>query len=82
MTTNKTFEDLTESEIGYVLSLNCIDAKGYLLQTHGQTCFEGFLQRLALQDVENLTPLKIINQNERIQYLHRQDQNADPSTWV
>jgi len=77
---SKKFEDLSADEIRYVMSLTCINAKDYLLKTHGKVCFAGFLIRFANCSVENLTPEKIIKQNEGIQHFYKIDQQ-EIITW-
>ena len=80
MTLNKKFEELSADEIRYVLSLNCVEIKDYLLKTHGEICFKGFIRRLVNCSIDNLTPMKIIKQNEGIKYYRRVDQNVCMST--
>ncbi|MEX0862154.1 hypothetical protein [Nitrosopumilus sp.] len=67
MITNKTFEELSEDEIRYVLSLRCVDVKDYLLKIHGKTCFDGFIKRFVNCRTQNLTPAKVTAQNEAFQ---------------
>jgi len=73
MTTNKTFEELSENEIRYVLSLRCIDVKDYLLKIHGEKCFSGFIKRFVNCSIQNLTPTKVIKQNEAWQHFMKMD---------
>ncbi|MCH7967419.1 MAG: hypothetical protein IIB02_08430 [Thaumarchaeota archaeon] len=73
MTTTKTFEELSENEIRYVLSLRCIDVKDYLLKIHGEKCFSGFIKRFVNCSIQNLTPTKVIKQNEAWQHFMKMD---------
>ena len=70
----KNFEDLSPDEIRYVMSLTCANAKDYLLKTHGEECFTGFLIRFVNCSIDNLMPEKIIQQNESIQKFQKDDQ--------
>jgi len=69
----KKFEELSPDEIIYVMSLTCVDAKDYLLKTHGEICFKGFIKRFVNCSIQNLTPAKIIKQNESWQYFIKKD---------
>ncbi len=82
MTTNRTFEELSENEIRYVLTLRCIDVKDYLLKTHGEACFKGFIKRFVNCSIQNLTPEKIIKQNEAWQHFIKMDSETtgDPDS--
>ena len=82
MTTNKTFEELSENEIRCILALRCIDVKDYLLKTHGEACFEGFIKRFVNYSIQNLTPEKIIKQNEALQHFTKMDSETtcDPDS--
>ena len=82
MTTNKTFEELSENEIRCILALRCIDVKDYLLKTHGESCFEGFIKRFVNYSIQNLTPEKIIKQNEALQHFIKMDSEttSDPDS--
>jgi hypothetical protein len=64
--TNKAFEELSNSEIRYVLSLNYMEIKNYLIKIHGEKCFWGFIKRYVNCPAEELTPSKVIKQNELI----------------
>jgi hypothetical protein len=70
----KKFEDLSADEIRYVMSLTCVNAKDYLLKTHGEVCFTGFLIRFTNCRTDNLTPMKIIKQNESIIHFRKTDE--------
>jgi len=84
MTTNKTFEELSENEIRYVLSLRCIDVKDYLLKIHGEKCFNGFIKRFVNCSIHNLTPAKVIKQNEAWQHFIKMDleTTCDPDALI
>ncbi len=81
MVTNKAFEDLSDSEIRYILSLNCVELKKYLIKIHGEYCFNGFIKRYTNCSAKHLTPANLIKQNELLHSFANVDKLTEKPVW-
>lgn len=77
MVTNKNFKDLSDSEIRYILTLNCVEVKNYLIKIHGECCFSGFIKRYTNCPAEQLTPTSVIKQNKLLHSCVNMDKLAE-----